>query len=53
MVISELLQVGMVSAELRRRQAEWTTVHDGLSGLHEPTQRVRRDFGSSPGFTGS
>jgi hypothetical protein len=29
-IVSDLLQVGMVSAELRRRQAEWTTRHDGL-----------------------
>ena len=29
-IVSDLLQVGMVSAELRRRQAEWTTQHDGL-----------------------
>lgn len=29
-IVSDLLQVGMVPAELRRRQAEWTARHDGL-----------------------
>jgi hypothetical protein len=29
-IVSDLLQVGMLPAELRRRQAEWTKLHDGL-----------------------
>ncbi|HEX5744625.1 MAG TPA: hypothetical protein VFZ09_00200 [Archangium sp.] len=29
-IVSDLLQVGMLPAELRRRQVEWTTLHDGL-----------------------
>ncbi|OJT21562.1 hypothetical protein BO221_27525 [Archangium sp. Cb G35] len=29
-VISDLLHVGMISAELRRRQAEWTALHEGI-----------------------
>jgi hypothetical protein len=29
-VVSDLLHVGMISAELRRRQAEWTARHDGI-----------------------
>ncbi|HYO72796.1 MAG TPA: hypothetical protein VEU33_42715 [Archangium sp.] len=29
-IVSDLLQVGMLPAELRRRQAEWTVLHDGL-----------------------
>lgn len=29
-IVSDLLQAGMVSAELRHRQAEWTTQHEGL-----------------------
>jgi hypothetical protein len=29
-IVSDLLHVGMVSAELRRRQAAWTARHDGL-----------------------
>jgi hypothetical protein len=29
-IVSDLLQVGMLPAELRRRQAEWTILHDAL-----------------------
>ncbi|MFY0522096.1 hypothetical protein ACN28I_02430 [Archangium gephyra] len=29
-IVSDLLHIGMVSAELRRRQAEWTARHEGI-----------------------